>query len=193
MSPAAALRLLRHAALAIKSDLALHRLRLNIARLILAPVPEQSGFRFRVVVLRLAGFQIGHGTIIMGTPHIYGDGDVYSNIRLGHRVQVNVGVTLNAGAPISVGHGAGLGQDVMLLTDTHEMGPPTGRVGPRISKPITIGDGAWLGARVVVLPGVTIGPGAVVAAGAIVTEDVPPNTLVAGVPAKVVRQLPPSP
>ena len=57
------------------------------------------------------------------------------------------------------------------------------------AKPITVGDNVWFGAGVQVLPGVTIGEGAVVAAGAVVTRDVPPRTLVAGVPAKVLKEI----
>jgi len=55
---------------------------------------------------------------------------------------------------------------------------------------VSVEDGAWIAARVTVLPGVTIGRGSVVAAGAVVTRDVPPNCLVAGVPARVLRELP---
>jgi acetyltransferase-like isoleucine patch superfamily enzyme len=55
--------------------------------------------------------------------------------------------------------------------------------------PVTIGAGVWVGARAMIMPGVTIGDGAVIAAGAVVTKDVPPNTLVAGVPARIVREL----
>jgi maltose O-acetyltransferase len=58
-----------------------------------------------------------------------------------------------------------------------------------VSAPITIGDGAWLGARSTILPGVTIGAGAVVAAGSVVIGDVAPDVVVAGVPAVVRRQL----
>ena len=57
--------------------------------------------------------------------------------------------------------------------------------------PIVIGDKVWIGANATVLPGVTIGKGAIVAAGAVVTRDVPPNTIVAGVPARVVREIRP--
>lgn len=61
--------------------------------------------------------------------------------------------------------------------------------GLEYAKPITIRDNVWFGAGVQVLPGVTIGEGAVIAAGAVVTKDVPPRTLVAGVPAKVIKEI----
>ncbi|WP_280523208.1 DapH/DapD/GlmU-related protein [Arthrobacter woluwensis] len=56
-------------------------------------------------------------------------------------------------------------------------------------EPITIDDGSWVGAGSILLPGVTIGKGSVVAAGSVVTKDVPPNVLVAGIPASVIRSL----
>ncbi len=59
-------------------------------------------------------------------------------------------------------------------------------------EPITIGDNVWLGGGVIVCPGVTIGENTVVGAGAVVTRDLPPNVVAAGVPARVVRQVPPS-
>jgi maltose O-acetyltransferase len=59
-----------------------------------------------------------------------------------------------------------------------------------IAKPVTIGDDVWIGGNAVILPGVTIGNNCVVAAGAVVTKDVPANSLVAGVPARIIKQLP---
>ena len=58
-----------------------------------------------------------------------------------------------------------------------------------ISKPVKIGDRVWIGIAATILPGVTIGENSIVAAGAVVTKDVPPNTIVAGNPAKVVKKL----
>jgi len=55
---------------------------------------------------------------------------------------------------------------------------------------VTIGDGCWIGLRATILPGVSIGPGSIVGAGAVVADDVPPNTHVEGVPARVIRELP---
>jgi acetyltransferase-like isoleucine patch superfamily enzyme len=78
----------------------------------------------------------------------------------------------------------------MILTSSHELGPTMQRAGPLFRRPVRIGQGAWVGARSVVLPGVSIGDGAVVAAGSMVTKDVPPNVLVGGVPASVRRSLP---
>jgi maltose O-acetyltransferase len=63
------------------------------------------------------------------------------------------------------------------------------RAGDLKAEPVTIGDGAWIGARATILPGVTIGGGAVVAAGSVVTRDLPANVLAGGVPARVIREL----
>jgi acetyltransferase-like isoleucine patch superfamily enzyme len=86
-------------------------------------------------------------------------------------------------AGITIGRDCAIGWDVLLLdTHAHLIGdePPGG--------PITIGDHVWIGARAIVLRGVTIGDGAIVGAGSTVTRDVPPATVVAGVPARVLRE-----
>jgi acetyltransferase-like isoleucine patch superfamily enzyme len=92
-------------------------------------------------------------------------------------------------APVTIGARVYMGYEVMLITADHEVDGPEQRCGRRVFRPIHIEDGVWLGSRVVVLPGVRIGHGAVVAAGAVVTRDVVPDTLVGGVPAKLVRDL----
>jgi maltose O-acetyltransferase len=93
-------------------------------------------------------------------------------------------------APVSIGSNVFLAHDVALLTNTHEMGPSAQRAARTIGEPIVIEDGCWLGARVTVLPGVTIGRGCVIAAGALVTADCEADGLYLGIPARRVRTLP---
>lgn len=92
----------------------------------------------------------------------------------------------SAEADIRLGHHVLLGPGVLITTLGHDPQDPQRGV---LAKPVRVGDRAWLGARCVILPGVTVGEGAVVAAGAVVAEDVPPWTLVGGVPAKAIRSL----
>jgi acetyltransferase-like isoleucine patch superfamily enzyme len=80
-----------------------------------------------------------------------------------------------------------IGPKVNLVTENHPLDPVDRR--SLISKPIVIKRNAWIGAAATILPGVTIGENSVVAAGAVVTKDVPPNTIVGGVPAKVIKTI----
>lgn len=93
-------------------------------------------------------------------------------------------------APVTIGARAFLGPEVMLLTTGHDLGPSAHRAGELVAEPVTIGPGAWLGARATVLPGVTVGAGCVVAAGSVVTTDLEPDGLYAGAPAVRKRDLP---
>jgi maltose O-acetyltransferase len=104
---------------------------------------------------------------------------------------LNDGCRFDVSARVVIGDNVYLGHEVAALTATHEMGTGWRRASHMKAAPITIEDGAWLGARAIVLGGVTIGAGAVVAAGAVVTRSVAPNTLVGGVPAVVIRELGP--
>lgn len=164
-------------------------MRLFLARLLLAPLPDDVGGRLRAWALRLAGFNIGEGTALAGTPKISGGKNLYKQLRVGRYCWFNIDCVLDVHAEITIGNRVQLGQQVMLLTHTHELGPPGRRSAARRALPIRIENGAWLGARCTILPGVTVGKGAVVAAGAVVTKDVPANSMVAGVPARIVREL----
>ena len=86
-----------------------------------------------------------------------------------------------------IGEGALIGHNVVLATLNHMM-DPSKRAGMTYA-PIHIGKNVWIGANATVLPGVTIGDGAIVAAGAVVTKDVAPNTVVGGIPAKVIKKI----
>ena len=109
---------------------------------------------------------------------------------IGSHCFVNQGVTVWAERHVVIGDHVLLGDQAAVYdTDFHEVEPGGGvRVAP-----VVLEDDVWLGRLATVTPGVTVGRGAVVAAGAVVTRDVPPFTLVAGVPAKVVRELAPFP
>lgn len=163
--------------------------RYDVARILLAFIPANSCGRLRALVLRGAGFNIGAGAIVLGTPVVGGSGNVNSRLTTGRGIFINARCFLDLSAPVYIGHRVSFGQGVTVLTESHDIGTSDRRAASRFVAPVAIGDGAWIGARSVILPGVTIGTGAVVAAGAVVTRDVPPNTIVAGIPAKPIRCL----
>jgi acetyltransferase-like isoleucine patch superfamily enzyme len=107
------------------------------------------------------------------------------NIEIGKNVFINHACTFMDRGGITLGDNVLIGPKVNLITTGHPLELENRR--STISKPIIIKKYAWLGANVTVMPGVTIGENAIVAAGAVVTKDVPANTIVAGVPAKVIR------
>lgn len=164
--------------------------RLLLAQAALALLPPFVGSRLRVRILRLVGFQIGHGTVFWGNPTFLGSGDLYGRLRIGRECWVNVGCLFDLNAPITLGDRVALGQQVMILTNTHRISGPTRRAGELAALPVTVEAGAWLSTRCTVLPGVTVGAGAVVAAGAVVTRSVPPHVMVGGIPARPIRDLP---
>ncbi len=110
------------------------------------------------------------------------------NLRFGRNVFVNHGCTAMDSGGIDIGDDVMIGPNVQLLSSGHPLDPATRRRSITTA-PIRIGRGVWIAAGAIVLQGVMVGDDAVVAAGAVVTKDVPPRTLVAGVPARVIREL----
>jgi maltose O-acetyltransferase len=115
--------------------------------------------------------------------------DYGSNISIGSGSFVNYGLTALDVGPIRIGRDVLIGPNVQLLTPTHPIDPAMRRAKWEAAEPIVIGDNVWLGGGAIVLPGVTIGANSVVGAGAVVTNDVPDNVVVAGNPARVLRQV----
>lgn len=113
--------------------------------------------------------------------------DYGQNISVGKGVFINACCHFQDQGGITIGDGAQIGHNVVLATLNHEAEPSR----RKITKPgpITIGENVWIGSNAVVVPGVSIGDGAIVAAGAVVTKDVPPNAVVGGVPARVIKTL----
>ena len=93
--------------------------------------------------------------------------------------------------PVEIGTHVNLAQGITVTALNHNFGDTEKRIDEQgvSTNPVTIEDDVWIGANAVILPGVTIGNHCVVAAGAVVTKDVPPHSLVAGVPAKVIKQI----
>jgi maltose O-acetyltransferase len=114
-----------------------------------------------------------------------------SHIAIGARVFVNFGLVALDVARITLGDDVQIGPNVQLLTAMHPVDADLRRAKWESGAPITIGANVWLGGGAIVLPGVTIGANSVVGAGAVVTRDVPPDVVVVGNPARVVRAVEP--
>lgn len=113
--------------------------------------------------------------------------DCGKNITVGKDVFINTGCRFQDQGGIRIGDGTLIGHNVVLATLNHDMDPEKRRwMHPA---PIIIGKRVWIGANATVVPGVSIGDNAVVAAGAVVTKDVPADTVVGGVPARVLKKL----
>lgn len=140
-------------------------------------------------VLRLAGVDI-NGCAIRG-PVFFSQFGKMNHIHIGPRSFINTGLRIGVGDPahVRIGADCAIGPFVQLETAWHELAWTPERGWGGGVKDITIEDRCWIGARVTILGGVTIGEGAVVAAGAVVTKDVPAHTLAGGVPAKIIRSL----
>lgn len=113
--------------------------------------------------------------------------DCGKNITVGKNVFINACCCFQDQGGIAIGDGTLIGHNVVLATINHGF-PPDHR-GDNFPAAIAIGRNVWVGSHATVLPGVTIGDGAIVAAGTVVTEDVPPMTVVGGVPARIIKKL----
>ncbi|CAN5475800.1 sugar O-acetyltransferase [soil metagenome] len=117
-------------------------------------------------------------------PPVYSDCGL--NLRIGRNVFVNQGCRLDDIGGIELGDDVMLGPGVRIITSGHPLDPALRRRQVTVA-PIVVGRNVWIGAGATILQGVTIGDDAVVAAGAVVTGDVPPAVLAAGAPARVVK------
>lgn len=140
--------------------------------------------RMRRLVHRRLGLDVGDVGIRSGCrfsgPHVV----------IGDGTWIHHGVFIDAEhAIVRIGESVGIGPEAMLLTSSHDVGPPSRRGGPTRYLPVTVEDGCWIGARAIILPGVRVGAGCVIAAGAVVVADCAPNGLYGGVPARRIREL----
>ncbi len=163
----------------------------------------------RILYWRALGMQIGAGTriprITVTWPHKVSLGErcsleqhVYFNAAGGYSagktIEIGSGTFIGSGCEFNAIESIRIGRDCLIASGSrfidHNHGTATGtamKLQPETSSPIQLGDDVWIGVNSVVLKGVTIGDGAIIAAGSIVTKSVEPYTIVAGVPAKFIR------
>jgi acetyltransferase-like isoleucine patch superfamily enzyme len=145
---------------------------------VIAKFPSRS---LRHAVYRRMGMALGDGTCIHRGVEVRDAG----RIRIGAGSVIGFDAILDGRSGITIGRQVNVSSQAAIWTRQHDITDPEFAA---IGAPVVVGDRAWLSFRSTVLPGVTIGEGAVVAAGAVVTRDVPAYVIVAGVPARVVGQ-----
>lgn len=167
-------------ALTLKNKLA--RLAWNVFVLIFFRPFAWPLFRYyRSAVLRLWGAKVGKRCAVASSAKIWAPW----NLTLGDYVAIGPRAELYDVAPITMGSNITISQDAYLCTASHDI---SYLKKPLVFKPITLADSTWVAAKAIILPGVTIGEGAVVAAGAVVTKDVEPWTVVGGNPARFIMK-----
>ena len=156
---------------------------LYFAKLLFCLIPETRLFTTKAWLLRLAGAKMIKNVRICSSATILGPGF----LELGDDTWVGHQVLIIAGSRVTIGKAVDIAPRVYLGTGTHDIDSAKAHsAGEGRNKDVVVEDGAWLGAACMILPGVTIGAKSVVAAGAVVAKDVPPRTLVGGVPARVI-------
>lgn len=155
--------------------------------LINALLPASRCFAFRRIMLRVAGVTVASTCRLCGRGWIYGRGEIH----LGAETWISPGFVIysNPNASVVVGERCDIGPDVTVLTGSHDIGDHSRRAGVARALNVVIENGCWIGARALLLPGVRVGSGSIVAAGSVVSRDVDADSLTAGVPAVLKRVL----
>lgn len=159
----------------------------HFINIVLSLLPPSRLFVVRRWMLSRAGVDLSIDVCFCGGGWIYGRGELV----IGATTWLSPRVIFytHPDAPISLGDCCDVGPGVEFITGSHTIGGSTRRAGEGCARPIVVGNGCWIGARSIILGGVSIGSGSIVAAGSVVTRDVPENVLVAGVPAQIKKSL----
>jgi len=170
----------------ITGDSPLHRVMHDASQEALRVTGQLNGsyhppVRVRELLAELIGKPVDETVTVF--PPFYAD--FGKNITLGKRIFINAGCKFQDQGGVSIGDDCLIGHNTVLATLNHDLDPA--KRADLHPAPIVIGRNVWIGANVTILPGVTIGDNAVIAAASVVTKDVPDSTIVVGSPARVVR------
>jgi maltose O-acetyltransferase len=163
--------------------------RVVVARALMSPIPTGLGNRLRASILRCLGYRVGPGTTMMDRFVLIGGRGASTKLTIGQNCFISAGCVFDATAAIEIGDDVAIGAQVLITTSSHDLTNGSRRSGAIQGRPVLVGPGAWIAARAVLLPGITVGEGAVVGAGAVVTRSVPRHTIVGGVPAREIDVL----
>ena len=169
------------------TDPEVHAIKLNAMKLCrkLSAV-EVTDYPERERVLRELFGTVGKNPVV----HPVFNCDNGKNIHVGDNFFANYNVTILDTVEVRIGNNVMLAPNVLITAVNHPLSPAGRRNRIGIPKPVKIGNDVWIGGNVTILPGVTIGNNVVIAAGAVVTKDIPDNSLVGGVPAKLIKKIP---
>jgi maltose O-acetyltransferase len=164
---------------------ALDKCVVHVVNMLCAVLPDDPiSCRLRPRLLGLIGVSIAGGVRIRGGGRFEG-----GRIVIGQGCFINRGCYFDATGTIRLGHRVTVGHGAALITASHVADCAEARAGKVTARDVHVGDGVWIGANAIILPGVSIGAGSIVGAGAVVTRDVPANVLVAGNPAVFKKEL----
>ncbi len=169
------------------------RMRLIVCQWLVSLLPVYALSTVRASLYRrLAGFTIGPLVGIHGKIRVMGCGEGFrGRLKVGRGSVLGCNLTVYLDDEVSIGEQVSFSPEVRIITASHLIGPPSRRMNPTyFSRPVVVEDGAWICYGATLMPGVTIGRGAVVGAHSVVQQDVAANTFVVGSPARVVCELP---
>ena len=173
----------------ITGDSPLHEVMHDVSQEALRVTSELNGgyqepARVRQLLSQLIGKPVDESVTVF--PPFYSD--FGKNITLGQRIFINAGCKLQDQGGVTVGDDCLIGHNVVMATLNHDLNPS--KRADMHPAPIVLGRNVWVGSNAIILPGITIGDNAVIAAAAVVTKDVPANAVVVGSPARVARMIP---
>lgn len=168
-----------------------YHLKYKLANSVCGFIPFFISGSLRRRLYRLAGFNIAPGVQIVGNLELISTLEgFYKKLVIGQDTFIGYHTTINLDAPVHVGKGVSIGPYVSIYTGTHQIGPGSNRRMPDVlSKPVILEDECWIGLGAIILPGVTVGHHSIIAARAIVDQDVPPASRVEGNPARIVQRI----